>query len=367
MKFRKQLSILAACALLTSSASAVSFNGTVAASDTVEIYAPIGGNVESVEVSVGENVQAGDVLAALETTKVYATEDGTITGIFGEPGDNADTIAERYGAVMYIEGETVYTIAASTDEAYNTTETKFVHVGEEVYLYCYSHGTHTGTGVITSIEGTDYNVNVLEGDFLMDETISIFRGETTASSSRIGRGEISRKSPTAVTGSGSIVSIAVQDGDTVQKGDLLFETLDGNFDGLYMSGAQITTDVAGTIAQLNLNQGGKTEKNSVAAVIYPEGKMRIEAQISEYNLSEISVGDMVNVELVWNQDAEVNYEGMISMISAVASETSSMEGNGEISYTVYVDFTPDTNTRYGMSAVVSTMDEIEGEEIEETV
>ena len=359
MKFRKFLSVLAACALLMGSASAISFTGTVAASDTVEVYAPIGGNVASVEVSVGEKVQAGDVLATLETTKVYATEDGVITGIFGEPGDNAETIAERYGAVMYIEGESVYTIAASTDEAYNTTDTKFVHVGEEVYLYCYSHGTHTGWGVITSIEGTDYNVNVLEGDFLLGETISIFRGETTSSSSRIGRGEISRKSPTAVAGSGSIVSIAVQDGDAVQKGDLLFETLDGSFDGLYMSGAQITTDAAGTIYQLNLSQGNKTEKDSVAAVIYPEGKMRVEAQVSEYNLYEIAVGDKVNVELIWNQDAEVNYEGTVSMISSIASENN---GEGEeVNYTVYVDFTPDVNTRYGMSAVVSTMDEIEEE------
>ena len=359
MKFRKFLSVFAACALLMGSAGAVSFSGTVVASDTIEIYAPIGGSVESVEVSVGEKVQAGDVLATLETTKVYASEDGAITGIFGEPGDNAETIAERYGAVMYIEGETVYTIAASTDEAYNTTDTKFVHVGEEVYLHCYSHGTHTGWGVITSIEGTDYNVNVLEGDFLLGETVSIFRGETTASSSRIGRGEISRKSPTAVTGSGSIVSIAVQDGDTVQKGSLLFETLDGSFDGLYMSGAQITADAAGTIYQLNLSQGSKTEKDSVAAVIYPEGKMRIEALVNEYNLSEIAVGDKVNVELIWNQDEEVNYEGTVSMISGIAAE-----GNAEseeVSYTVYVDFTPDANTRYGMSAVVSTMDEIEEE------
>jgi len=365
MKFHKFLSIFAACALLMGSASAISFTGTVAASDTVEIYAPIGGSVERVEVSVGEKVQEGDVLASLETTKLYASEDGVITGIFGEPGDSAETIAERYGAVMYIEGETVYTISASTDEAYNTTDTKFVHVGEEVYLYCYSHGTHTGWGVITSIEGTDYNVNVLEGDFLLGETVSIFRGETTASSSRIGRGEISRKSPTAVGGSGSIVSIAVQDGDTVQKGDLLFETLDGSFDGLYMSGSQITASAAGTIYQLNRNQGGKAEKDSVVAVIYPEGKMRIEAQVSEYDLPEIAVGDSVNVELIWNQDAEVNYAGTVSMISGIAAES-----NGEsedASYTVYVDFTPDANTRYGMSAVVSTMDEIEGEELEETV
>ena len=362
MKIRSILSVLVACALLLGSACAISFTGTVAASDTVEIYAPIGGSVECVEVSVGEKVKEGDVLASLKTTKVYATEDGVVTGIFGEPGDNAETIAERYGAVMYIEGETVYTISASTEEAYNTTDNKFVHVGEEVYLYCYSHSSHTGTGVITSVEGINYNVNVLEGEFLLGETVNIFRGETTASAKRIGRGDVNRKNPTAVSGNGSIVSIAVKNGDAVKKGDLLFETLDGSFDGLYMTGAQIATDAAGTIAQLNLNQGSKTEKGSVAAVIYPVGKMRVEAQVSEYNLSEIAVGDKVNVELIWNQDEEVNYAGVVSMISAIAAEGNGE--NGDVSYTVYVDFTPDANTRYGMSAVVSTMDEIEGEYIE---
>ena len=360
---RRILSVLCALTLLLGSANALSFSGSVAARESVEVYAPIGGTVESVAVSAGQKVQAGDVIASLETSKVYAPEDGVVTGIFGAPGDSAETIAEKYGAVMYLEGETVYTISASTEEAYNAAENKFVHVGEEVYLYCYSHGTHTGVGVITSIEGNNFNVNVTSGEFLLGETVSVFRGGSAVSSQRIGRGEASRKNPTAVGGSGSIVSIAVQNGDTVQKGDLLFETLEGSFDGLYMSGTEITANVSGVIAQLNLSQGNRAEKDSVAAVIYPEGQMRVEAQVSEYNLSEIAVGDPVNVELIWNQDEEVNYDGVISMISAIASESAG--GEGDVTYTVYVDFTPDANTRYGMSAVVSTMDEIEGETLED--
>ena len=367
MKICKILSILVCCTLLLGSASAISFSGSVAASNTVEIYAPIGGTVESVLVSAGQKVQAGDVLATLETTKVYASEDGVITGVFGEPGDSAETISERYGAVMYIEGETVFTIAADTEEAYNATANKYVHVGEEVYLSCYSHGTHTGKGIITSIEGTTYNVNVTEGAFLLGETVNVFRGETNASSKRIGRGDAQRKNPTAVNGSGSIVSIAVANGDSVKKGDLLMETLDGSFDGLYMCGTDITAAAAGTIAEVKLSQGAKADKNSVAAVIYPAGEMRVEAQVSEYDLSEISVGDPVNVELIWNQDEEVNYAGVISMISSIASAGNADMDGGDVTYTVYVDFTPDENTRYGMSAVVSTMDEIEGEYIEEAV
>ena len=358
--FRKTLAaVTAGMMLMTGAALAdtISFEGTVAASDTCEVYATIGGTVSSVETEVGRKVAAGDVLATLETTKIYAEEAGTVTGLFGQPGDSAETIAQKYGAVMYIEGESVYSITASTDKAYDATENKFVHVGEEVYLSCYSDGNHTGTGVITAIQGTDYTVKVTSGEFLIGETVSVYRGDAAKSVNRIGRGELSRTNPTAVTGNGSIVSFAVTNGDTVERGDLLFETLSGEFDGLYMSGNQILAETDGVVAQLNLSQGGKVEKDSVAAVLYPSGAMRIEAQIEEANLSSIAVGDPVIIELIWNQDEEVTCDGTISMISAIASTSSgSMEDSGSATYTVYVDFTPDENTRYGMSAVVSTMD-----------
>ena len=353
------------CALLSPAAlaDAISFTGTVAAGRTLEIYAPIGGTVDSVAVEPGQAVRAGDVVATLATEKVYATESGVVTGLFGQIGDSAETVAQRYGAVLYIEGESVYTISASTDNAYNKTENKFVHVGEEVYLSCYSDGTHTGTGVITAIEGTDYTVEVRSGDFLVGETVSVFRGESTASANRIGRGTLNRKNPTAVTAEGSIASFAVKDGDAVQRGDLLFETLSGSFDGLYMSGSDILAGADGVVAQVNLEQGAKLEKGSVAAVLYPEGAMRVEAQLEEANLSAVSVGDPVSVELIWNQDEEVSYPGKIAMISAVATEAegASAGENSAVTYTVYVDFTPDKNTRYGMSAVVSTLD-VEAEE-----
>ena len=347
------VALLLPCAL----AETITFTGTVAAGATHEVYAPIGGTVDKVEAVAGQRVGEDDVLLRLSTTKVYAEEDGTVTGVFGQPGDNAETVASKYGAVMYIEGESVYSIAASTDNAYNSTATKFVHVGEAVYLSCYSDGKHTGTGVITAIEGTDYTVRVTSGEFLIGETVNVYRGESAVSTKRIGRGTLNRTSPTAVTGSGSIVAFAVSAGDTVQRGDLLFETLDGSFDGLYMSGSDIAAGVAGTISQIDAQQGSKIEKDSVVAVIYPENSMRVEAQIEEANLACVHVGDPVSIELVWNQDEGIAYDGTIAMISAIAdSADAAAEGEGSVTYTVYIDFTPDENTRYGMSAVVTTLD-----------
>ena len=354
--------LLSACAM----ADTITFTGTVTASETYEVYAPIGGTVEKVEGEVGQRVKPDDVIVRLSTTKVYAEESGTVTGVFGQPGDNAETVAEKYGAVMVIEGESVYSIAASTDNAYNSTATKFVHVGENVYLSCYSDGKHTGTGVITAIEGTDYTVRVTSGEFLIGETVNIYRGDSAVSTQRIGRGTLNRLSPTAVTGTGSIVSFAVSAGDTVGRGDLLFETLDGRFDGLYMSGSDIAAGIEGTISQVSAQQGGKIEKDSVVAVLYPESAMRVEAQIEEANLASVAVGDPVSIELVWNQDEEVTYNGTIAMISAIADSgaTDAADGDSAVTYTVYIDFTPDENTRYGMSAVVTTLDAEEA--VEET-
>ena len=342
-------------------AESITFTGTVAASQTHEVYAPIGGAVASVECEAGQRVGAGDVILRLSTQKIYAEESGTVTGVFGQNGDSAETVAQKYGAVIYIEGESGYSIDASTDNAYNSTATKFVHVGESVYLECYSDGKHTGTGVITAIQGTDYTVRVTSGEFLIGETVNVYRGSSAVSTSRIGRGTLNRVNPTAVTGSGSIVSFAVSAGDRVERGDLLFETLEGSFDGLYMSGSDIAAGVSGTISRIDAQAGGSVQKGNVVAVIYPESAMRIEAQVSEADLASIAEGDPVSIELLWNQDDEVTYEGTIDMISAIANESNG--GDDGVTYTVYVDFMPDENTRYGMSAIVTTLeDETEPEE-----
>ena len=110
--------LLAPCAL----AESITFSGTVTASATHEVYAPIGGKVEAVNGEAGGRVSAGDVLVSLSTTKVYAEEAGTVTGVFAQPGDSAETVSQKYGAVMYLEGESVYSVSASTDNAYNATE-----------------------------------------------------------------------------------------------------------------------------------------------------------------------------------------------------------------------------------------------------
>ena len=64
-------------------ADTITFTGTVAASVELPLYAPIGGRVNAVNAEAGQKVAQGDALIELQTTKVYAEEAGTVTGVFG--------------------------------------------------------------------------------------------------------------------------------------------------------------------------------------------------------------------------------------------------------------------------------------------
>ncbi len=353
------LSTLIAMAMLTGAlADTLTLDGTITAAETVNVYAPIGGTVGDVAAEAGQAVRAGDVLFSFTTDKVYAEADGTVTGVFGEPGDSASAVASRYGSVLYLEEDSVFSVSASTDNAYNSTETKFVHVGETVWLQCRSNNARTGVGVITAISGTSYTIRVTSGSFIPGDAVNCYRDAAYTNSLKIGQGTVSRVNPTAVTASGAIVRIAVQDGDRVRRGDLLLETLNGDFAGYSMTGTDVTASADGVLGSLNVNLGGNVSGGSVVAVIWMTDTMRVEAVVPEDFRSEIHEGDRVIIELV--SDESVAYEGVVTLVSAVA-ET----GNGETGYKVLVDFVPDERVTFGMSVLVTTIetdDEVEAAE-----
>ena len=351
--------VLILCLAGTALGETFSFTGVVQASETCPVYAPIGGTVESVPVTAGQKVDAETVLAVLKTTKVYAPQAGTVTAVYGIPGDDAETVAAEYGAVMYLEGETLFTVSCSTARAYAAKENFIVHSGEKVYLVSRNHNTDKGEGVITTVADSSFTVQVTVGDFYAGDSIEVYREADLANASRIGRGNVARVSPTAVTGTGSIVSYAVKAGETVSRGQLLFETLDGAFDGLVSTGSEITAGISGTLSTLNVEAGAAVSKGTAVAVIYPENKVWVAAEVPEADLKELAVGQKVEVELDWNQDRGITYQGEIALISGLGTV-----GEESTTYTVYVTFTPDENTRYNMTAVVTTLEELEEPEEE---
>ena len=334
-------------------AGTLSLTGTVEAGVTVPVYAPIGGTVENVSIEQGMRVSAGDTLFSYRTEKVYASEDGVVKGVFVKAGDDAETMTEKYGADMYIEGETLYTISGSTNKAYSTVETTFVHTGETVYVVCRSESKRNGVGIITAVDGSSYTVMVTSGNFIVGDSVSMFRDAAFSEKLRVGRGTIARANPTAVNGTGAVVSVAVKDGDTVKRGDLLMETLSGTFEGYEVSGTSVTAPEEGVITSVSAEAGATVTKGDVMAQISPISGMRVEASITADDRMALKAGDKVNIAL--EADESKNYEGTVRYITEIPEETSSdsTESSSDVTYKAIIDFTPDANVYFGMPVVVT--------------
>lgn len=359
--FALVLALLIPCAAVAE----ISFDGTVVAVETVAVSAPFGGMTREIALKEGDLVSIGDSVATIITTSVFAPQAGTVSGVFAQEGDGAADIAARYGAVLYIEPVNRYTVAASTEKAYNSSETRFISVGETVYLACTKDGSHTGRAVVTKVDSSQaastgnsaYSLEVTSGEFYMGEEVNIFRSADLVSESRIGRGIVTQNAPIAVSGEGSVLKMHVQPGDIVDRGELLFETVEGVLDGLFAVDNRIVSDVEGVVAKVEITTGGSVAKGANMITVYPKHAFRLEVAVSEMDLTEISEGDTVFIEFDYDADGSAACEGIVESVSHVPASES-----GTAEYKAYIVFEPDENVRLGMSAVAYTMDEEPEEE-----
>lgn len=144
---------------------------------------------------------------------------GTVSAVFASVGDDASGVAAHYGALAVIEPKNALYIDASTDQAYNDADNRYIHAGETLYLKL---SNDKGTGVVTSVSGKKYTVEILSGSFDVDDTVRCFRESTTPSDSEVGRGKVTRYADVQVNAnSGRIAAVHVKPGDAVEVGDLL--------------------------------------------------------------------------------------------------------------------------------------------------
>jgi len=328
------------------------FDGMVVAGDAVSVTAPFGGTVSNFRLRAGSRIAMGDPVATINTTKVYAPADGTIAGVFAQEGDSVDSVQSRWGAVMYIMPVHQFTITADIEKAYNSSATKYVNIGETVYIACTTGSDHTAVGIVTAASGNTYTVETTSGALVMEETVNIYRSADHAAQSRIGRGTVGRTQEISVSGSGSILKLHVKDGDRVERGQLLFETVTGTLDGLFATSNEIVSDVSGVIATVNTSAGASISKGDTLLTVYTMDTLQIEISVNEYDLIDIAEGDTVSITFNYDPDRAAQMTGTVSMISHLSTTQ-----DGEASYLAYVDFEPDDHVRIGMTAVVTTIDE----------
>ena len=348
--------------LLMGFASAeVSFTGTVVAGETLPILASYGGQITDIQAEAGQMVAEGQILGEVGTTRNYAPVEGTVTGLNLAEGDKTEDITERYGASLYIEPTNRYTIKATSAKAYNSSENQYVHLGERVYLKCVKNGVHRGTGMISALTEKGYNIEVTGGEFSMQETVEVFRSGDYAKESSLGRGTVGRTSPVAVKGTGSALKIYVQNGDFVERGELLFETVDGTLDGLYAPSGKIISPGNGIVSSIGKTRGETVTKNEVLMKIIPTDSLRVEFLVQEADLFLIREGQKVEMTLYWDTDSGRTYRGEITRISHMqeATKEGSTVTTDRKYFKAYASIQADAQMRAGMTVLVNVAEEKE--------
>ena len=334
------------------------FEGTVVSSESISITAPFGGTVSAFSLREGDAVTVGDPIATVNTTKVYASTSGEVTGVFGQPGDAVEDVVSRFGAVLYLVPDSRYTVTADIQYAYNDSDNRYVHIGETVYLHSYSSSyDHSAVGTITGASGTTFTVETTQGELMMQETVAVYRDSAYTAKSRIGRGTVSRTAEVAVGASSassasgtassenSILYLHVADGDRVERGQLLYETVTGTLDGLYATSNQIVATQSGVVASVNVSAGSTLNKGDTLLTLYPRDRMQVQVELDEYDLEEIAEGDVLTLTFHYDDSATTQTTGTVAMISHVSESTDTTD----VMYLAYLDFTPTEQVRLGMT------------------
>ena len=333
--------MLPACAL---AAETIRIDGTIEAVKTRTIAAPHSGRVGDFSVRAGDVLLAGDTLFTLSADKIYADFDGTITGVFAQPGDSAASVQDRYGALCYMERDTLYTASCTTAGAASENEYKIVHVGEKVFIRSDSNNSRIGEAVVTSVEGKKYTLEVTSyEDIRLSEEINVYRDNRYYSSSRIGEGTVHRVDPIGVTAEGYVRAVHVQDGQKVKRGDLLLEIVPDALDGLRGSDGSVTMPVGGVVRSVLAHSGEEIAKDQPMATFCAPQDMRLVCPADEEDLAAISVGMEVPVTLDAYRD-----EVMTGTVVSIAG--ASAEGDSSASFDVTIQLPENERVRIGMNA-----------------
>ena len=266
---KKWMSAAAAAAALTLTAScalAATADAKIVAPNTEKITAPFAGTLLPFDAELGDSVSAGETLFTLDTVPVYAAQAGTVSAVFAKVGDDASGVAAHYGALAVVEPKNALYIDASTEQAYDDADNRYIHAGESLYL---KMGNTKGTGIVTGVSGKKYTVEILTGDYDVGDTVRCFRESTTPSDSEVGRGKVTRYADVQVlAGSGRIAAVHVKPGDTVEVGDLM-----------------------------NTVSGAQVYRGQLLCEVADMSTLELSAEVDELDLNSVAVGDTLTYTL----------------------------------------------------------------------
>ena len=316
-------------------------NANVQAVHYVDITAPCAGTLMPFTLRTGDKVDADAVLFSLMTTDIFATEDGTVTALLAEEGDDAAAVMKRYGSLGAMDPASEQQLSCTTSGAYNDDDNKILHVGETLYFKSSKSGAERGSGVVTSVSGSSYVVEIRSGSFSPNETMNMYRSDRYEGRDNVGKGTVIQRSPITFSGSGIVSEVCVTEGSKVKNGDRIMSLLPGTA----RRGVKpdITAEQAGVIGAISVAPGQQVWEGQLLCRLYLTGELEITADVDEIDMKHVQPGQAVYLTLDTDKNNVIT--GQVTWVSALG-----MVKNNASYYTVHVSLPANNELMLGQSA-----------------
>lgn len=324
--------------------SGLAVSAAVVARRERAIVAPVSGMLADFDLRSGQSVQAGETLFSVQPKKVYAAVDGTVSAVYAQAGDIVSAVTDRYGSLISLDYADRYELSCHLGTGYSSLENSDLRVGTSVYLRS-SNKKHFADGLITAVDGKRFTVAIQGGDLVYNQAVLVYRTPDYDDKAKLARASISALQPVAVNASGTVLTVDVQPGDTVRKGDLLLTYVPDELPPELRNAKNICDVTAATelaVKAVSVTQGASVSRDQTLAIIY-EG-IRLCANVNEEDLKGVTVGQAVQITF---DDWALSTDGVVAEIDAVGTSEETSQ------YAVYIDFEPDPALRYGMHATVN--------------
>lgn len=319
-------------------------NGHTEAVNTLDILAPYAGTLLPFDLSSGDAVQQGETLFTLDTHKMYAPYSGVIT-LLSAPGELANDATLRYGMLASLQPENRFRIEATTRGAYNKKENKDVHLGETLYFKGTSDSDIKGECRIISASGNAYVAEIVKGDYEIGKRVKLYRDSNRSSDSCVGEGGITRAPEIPLHGTGRLLRWAVEDGQHVEKGTLLLETVSADAPANVKT-TLIPAPQNGIVGTPSVAAGQQVYKGQLLLTLHDTTALKAVVEVDEVDLSRI--GEEAQVTLVFDSYPDQEVPGVVTHISGIGTSK-----QNATYYAVDISFTTMLDVRLGMSVTAT--------------
>lgn len=334
------------------------FSGTVMTEETKVYFAPVAGEIATVEVMPGDTVKSGDVLMTynLEALEEISREselqakaegygiDATMQTIQKSQSDYAQAVKNYDEAMQYVNHYSACLEAASRE--YNQalavrTEYETLKAAVDQYKIQQADNAEPNPELANLIAQGEARLNELSGQMAQYDYAALEGAVTLCSNDLNEYKALAQQYKAEKVENPSLASQSAQQSVLRELNDLNREKAD---DDLETARAGVKADFNGVITRAEAVAGQTVSPGMQMFTLEGTDHLKVSVNVSKYDLAQIKVGQKAEITI-----NGVLYEGSVAKINGMAQANAT--GAATVTADVHID-NPDENIYLGIEAKV---------------